>query len=77
MKIISINKFVIPDVKIIRFARFRDQRGYFAESFRNSDFFGHRDMGFMSSLEFVQINESYSHASYNPRSSFSVESIHG
>ena len=47
MKIISINNFAIPDIKIIRFARFCDQRGYFTESYRKSDFFSNPEMEFM------------------------------
>ncbi len=62
MKIISINSFNIPDIKVIRFMRFCDQRGYFTESFRKSDYFGKPEMEFMKGVEFVQVNESYSHA---------------
>ena len=38
MKILSIRSLAIPDVKIVRYARFCDDRGYFTETFRKSDF---------------------------------------
>ncbi|MDR3155259.1 MAG: dTDP-4-dehydrorhamnose 3,5-epimerase family protein [Deltaproteobacteria bacterium] len=38
MKILSVTPLEIPDVKVIRAARFRDGRGYFTEHFRASDF---------------------------------------
>jgi dTDP-4-dehydrorhamnose 3,5-epimerase len=74
MKIISMNNLAFSDIKIIRFARFCDQRGYFAESYRKSDFFGNPEMEFMKGLEFVQMNESFSrpltirglHCQWNP-----------
>ncbi|MDR1040802.1 MAG: dTDP-4-dehydrorhamnose 3,5-epimerase family protein [Deltaproteobacteria bacterium] len=37
MKILSVKPLAIPDVKVIRAARFRDGRGYFTEHFRASD----------------------------------------
>ena len=61
MKIVSIKSLDIPDIKIVRFARFCDTRGYFTESFRRSDFNGHNEMSFIKGQEFVQVNESFSH----------------
>jgi dTDP-4-dehydrorhamnose 3,5-epimerase len=57
MKILSIIPLGIPAVQVIRFARFRDDRGYFTEPFRLSDLSGR-----IEGLEngFVQSNESYS-----------------
>lgn len=60
MKILSVKSLAIPDVKIIRFGRFGDHRGYFTEPFRRSDFAGHPELGFVRGLEFLQINESFS-----------------
>ena len=57
MKIIEIKSLAIPDVKVIRFARFADHRGYFTESFRRNDFNG---LDFLKGLEFLQSNESFS-----------------
>lgn len=60
MKLIVVKTLQIPEVKVIRFARFCDHRGYFTEHYRKSDFEGHAEMGFMKDVEFVQCNESYS-----------------
>ncbi|MBN1663345.1 MAG: dTDP-4-dehydrorhamnose 3,5-epimerase family protein [Deltaproteobacteria bacterium] len=85
MKIISIKDFNIPDVKIIRFARFCDQRGYFSESFRDSDFYNNPEMEFMKGMAFVQMNESYSrlltirglHFQWNPFMGKLVRTLRG
>ncbi len=60
MKIVSVLSLAIPDVKVIRFARFRDARGYFAEPFRRSDFDQHSELDFLAGQPFVQVNESLS-----------------
>ncbi len=57
MKILEIKTLEIPAVKVIRFARFADHRGYFAEHFRKSDL---GQLGFLKGVEFQQSNESYS-----------------
>jgi dTDP-4-dehydrorhamnose 3,5-epimerase len=61
MKIINISSLEIPDIKVIEFARFLDHRGYFTEPFRKSDLKNHPDAAGLSTAEFVQSNESYSH----------------
>lgn len=63
MKIIAVNSLTIPEVKIVSFARFTDARGYFTEHFRKSDLaaLGEQIPGFQS-FDFVQANESRSHA---------------
>lgn len=60
MKILEINTLDIGEIKVIRFARFCDHRGYFTEHYRESDFANHQEMKFMRDVEFVQCNESYS-----------------
>jgi len=60
MKILAVRALSIPAVKVIRFARFLDHRGYFTESFRLTDFDTHPDLSFMKQVRFVQTNESYS-----------------
>jgi len=85
MKIISVTNYDIPGLKIVRFARFCDQRGFFTESFRRSDFFGHPEMEFMKGLEFVQVSESFSrpltmrgmHFQWNPYMGKLVRTIRG
>ena len=62
MKILSVRPLVLPDVKVIRFARFIDNRGYFTEPFRRSDFDTHPEVGFLRGVALPQINESWSRA---------------
>jgi dTDP-4-dehydrorhamnose 3,5-epimerase len=62
MKILSVSALALPDVKVIRFARFADARGYFAEPFRRSDFDSHPDLGFLHGVALPQMNESWSRA---------------
>lgn len=59
MKILDIKALAIPEIKVIRYARFADQRGYFTEHFRKSDF---GKLDFMGGVEFLQCNESHSKA---------------
>ncbi len=62
MKIIEISSLAIPDVKVVRFARFRDDRGYFCESYRRGDFETHPEAVCFRGVQFVQHNESRSRA---------------
>jgi len=62
MKIINVKSLAVPEIKVIRFARFNDQRGYFTEHFRQSDFNNHPEMSFIKNTKFMQCNESFSHA---------------
>jgi dTDP-4-dehydrorhamnose 3,5-epimerase len=57
MKIIEVKTLAIPEIKIIRFGRFDDHRGYFTETFRESDF---QKLDFMKGVRFVQCNDAYS-----------------
>ena len=57
MKILEIKSLVFPEIKVIKYARFRDERGYFAEIYRKSDF---QKIDFLKNNEFVQSNVSYS-----------------
>jgi len=60
MKIAEVKALAIDAVKTIRFARFCDHRGYFTEQYRRSDIANHPHLGFMTGVEFVQANESFS-----------------
>ena len=60
MKILSVTSLAFPEVRVIRFARFIDHRGFFAEVFRRSDFATHPDLAFLRGADFVQTNESFS-----------------
>lgn len=60
MKILSVTRLAIPDVKVLRFARFCDERGYFSEHFRVSDVANHPELAHFASQPVVQCNEAYS-----------------
>lgn len=85
MKIIEVKALKIEAVKVIRFARFRDHRGYFTEHFRKSDFANHPDLDFMKGIEFLQANESFSqkgtvrglHFQWNPYMGKLVRTLRG
>jgi dTDP-4-dehydrorhamnose 3,5-epimerase len=62
VKIDDVRSLAIDDVKVVRFARFRDERGYFTEPYRRSDFELDPATGFLAGLEFPQANESFSRA---------------
>lgn len=85
MKLIEVKTLLIEAVKLVRFARFCDHRGYFTEHYRKSDFAKHPDMGFMKGVEFVQANESFSkkgtvrglHFQWNPYMGKLVRTLSG
>lgn len=60
MKLSEVKTLQIEAIRVIRFARFCDHRGYFTEVYRKSDVVNHPKMDFMKNVEFVQCNESYS-----------------
>jgi dTDP-4-dehydrorhamnose 3,5-epimerase len=62
MKILSSADLPLSGVKVVRFARFKDHRGFFTEPFRRSDFDSHPELAALSGISWVQTNESYSHA---------------
>lgn len=85
MKIIEIKELEFAAVKVIRYARFCDHRGYFTETYRKSDFHNPETMGFMKDIEFVQCNESFSkegtirglHFQWNPYIGKLVRTLRG
>ena len=85
MKILEIRSLAIPNVKVVRYARFCDDRGYFTETFRKSDFLGHADAACFRGVEFKQCNESHSqagvvrglHFQWNPNQGKLVRAIAG
>ncbi len=85
MKILEIKTLAFPEIKIVRFARFKDERGYFAEIYRRSDFDSHPDMRFIKDAVFVQANVSSSkektirglHFQWNPYMSKLVRVVEG
>ena len=85
MKIIDVQDLAIPEVKVIRFARFRDHRGYFTEPYRFSDFETGDATPFFRGVRFPQANESFSragtvrglHFQWNPYMGKLVRTIRG
>lgn len=85
MKILSITDLAIPEVKVMRFARFRDNRGYFSEHYRFSDFETGDAASFMNGVRFLQMNESFSkphtvrglHYQWNPFMGKLVRTVRG
>ncbi|MBN1975386.1 MAG: dTDP-4-dehydrorhamnose 3,5-epimerase family protein [Sedimentisphaerales bacterium] len=85
MKIIEVKELEIPAVKVIRYARFCDHRGYFTEHYRKTDFHNSETMTFMKDVEFVQCNESFSrkgtvrglHFQWNPYIGKLVRTLRG
>ncbi len=85
MKIISVKSLEIPEVKVIRFARFMDNRGYFTETFRRSDLKNHPELKEFQNLEIVQANTSLSqenvarglHFQWNPYMGKLVRTVSG
>ncbi len=83
MKITQIKSLVNPAIKVVRFARFTDLRGYFTESFRKSDF--STQLEFMKGVDFFQFNESFSrpnvvrglHFQWNPFMGKLVRTVQG
>ena len=83
MKIVEVKSLAIPAIKLIRFARFMDMRGYFTEAFRKSDFSS--QLAFMRDVQFVQFNESFSrrnvvrgmHFQWNPFMGKLVRTVQG
>jgi dTDP-4-dehydrorhamnose 3,5-epimerase len=85
MKILDVKQLEMSEIRVIRFARFCDQRGYFTEHFRKSDFQTNPLTSFMERVEFVQTNESFSrtgtvrglHFQWNPYMGKLVRTLHG
>ena len=62
MKILEVKMLAIPDLRVIRFGRFCDSRGYFTEPYRRGDLDKHPQTAFFKGLSIVQANESWSRA---------------
>jgi len=85
MKIIEVKTLEIPEIKVIRYNRFRDHRGFFAEHFRSSILFSSSEIDSLNSAKFLQANESFSkkgvirglHFQWNPYMGKLVKTISG
>lgn len=82
MKILEIKTLAFPEVKLIRLGRFPDDRGYFTELYKKSDF---EQIDFLKDESFVQNNESYSkkgvirglHFQWNPYQKKLIRTVNG
>ena len=85
MKIINVEELAIPEIRVVKFAKFADKRGYFCEHFRKSDLEKHQGLQFFKHFTFVQTNESHSrkgvirglHFQWNPYMGKLVRTISG
>ena len=85
MKVETVEPLAIPDLKVIRFGRFKDDRGYFTETYRLGDLVQHPETAFLRDVRFLQINESYSragvirglHFQWNPHMGKLVRAVRG
>jgi len=85
MRILAVESLGIPDVKVIRYGKFTDHRGYFAEHFRKSDFANNSSLDSLTRIEFIQCNESFSkpgtirglHFQWNPYMGKLVRTLSG
>jgi dTDP-4-dehydrorhamnose 3,5-epimerase len=85
MKILSVQSLVLPEVKVVRTARYHDHRGYFSEVFRESAFAAQPELDFLHGLKFQQVNESVSkpwtcrgmHFQWNPYMGKFVRTVYG
>ena len=85
MKVVNVRSLAIPEIRVIRYGRFPDDRGFFAEHFRKSDFMTHPPLDFLHNEEFLQCNESFSkpgtirgmHFQWNPYMGKMVRTLRG
>jgi dTDP-4-dehydrorhamnose 3,5-epimerase len=85
MKLLEVETLKFKDIKVIKFVRFCDHRGYFTETYRKSDFEKSKETKFIKGIEFVQANESFSlkrtfrglHFQWNPYMGKLVRPLYG
>jgi dTDP-4-dehydrorhamnose 3,5-epimerase len=85
MKILDVRDLELAGIKVIRYGRYPDARGFFAEHFRKSDFESHARLDFLRGVEFLQCNESHSkpgtvrglHFQWNPYMGKLVRTLRG
>ena len=85
MRIEEAFSLAVQEIKVIRFSRFSDNRGYFTETFRTSDVRKHSQLESLKEITFTQMNESFSrkgtirglHFQWNPHMGKLVRTISG
>lgn len=84
MVILEVKSLAIPEVKVIRYKRFVDERGYFTETYRREDFEKSLS-GILRDFRIEQVNESRSkkgvvrglHLQWNPYMGKLVRTLYG
>ncbi len=84
MRDIAITALKIGEIRVLRYGRFSDYRGYFTETFRKSELVA-ATAGAVGSWEIVQANESFSrkgtlrglHFQWNPSMGKLVRTVYG
>src|SRR5262249_48166119 len=85
LRIFDVTTLPIPELKVIRFGRFSDSRGYFSEPYRRSVIVDDVRTDFLEGLSIAQVNESWSregvlrglHFQWNPFMGKLVRTISG
>jgi len=85
MKLLHVQSLALEAVKVVRLARFPDDRGYFAENYRVSDFQRLEGLEFLGGSRVLQCNESFSrpgtirglHFQWNPFQGKLVRTVFG
>lgn len=85
MKLLHVQSLAIPEIRVVRFGRFHDHRGYFTESLRRGDTQTRPELAFLAGMEFPQMNESWSrpgvvrglHFQWNPYMGKLVRTVAG
>jgi dTDP-4-dehydrorhamnose 3,5-epimerase len=80
MKVLEVKPLVLPDVKTIKYHQFADERGFFTETFRESDM-----AEVLPNFKIKQVNESFSkkgvlrglHLQWNPYMDKLVRTVNG
>ncbi|PIV10012.1 dTDP-4-dehydrorhamnose 3,5-epimerase [Candidatus Roizmanbacteria bacterium CG02_land_8_20_14_3_00_36_15] len=80
MKVLDVKSLVIPDIKVISYHHFADDRGFFTETFRESDL-----TKVIPNFQIKQVNESFSkkgvlrglHFQWNPYMAKLIRAISG
>ncbi len=62
MNILEVKSLLIPEVKIIKFKRFCDSRGYFTETMNIPEIKSNEKCDFLKEVDFLQVNEAHSKA---------------
>ena len=62
VRVTGVDSLPLPGLEVVRFERFRDERGYFTEPYRQSDVESDDTLSFLHGLTFPQVNESHSRA---------------